>query len=800
MDYFGEAIEPEKLMSILNSIGLEVEGIEAFQEIKGNLAGLIVGEVLTVIKHPNADKLSVTEVNIGLEAPIQIVCGAPNVAAGQKVIVAPVGTTIYPTSGEPLTMKAMKIRGIESYGMICADDEIGLGSDHSGIHILDGTATVGTAAASLFDPYEDQVISIGLTPNRSDAMSHLGVARDVCAYLNHHEGLSLSPIIKLSNVITTSESTCPINVTIENTADCIRYTGILIQDVVVAPSPKWIQERLKAIGQRPINNIVDITNYMLHDTGQPLHAFDADKIKGNTIKVKNVSSGTLFKSLDEKDRKLDAGDLMICDNDNTALCMGGVFGGIDSGVNAQTKNLFLESAFFNPVTIRKSSFRHNLRTDAAMHFEKGVDIGQTVDVLKKAANLVCTNASGVIKSNLIDVYPTVQNQPSIILQYDYLRKMSGKHYAESTVKNILLGLGFTTLNENEKSITVQPPSHKTDISIPADIVEEVMRIDGFDNIEIPTTIMISPSVSGANKNHHLKEKLSNGLVGMGFNEMLNNSITHSENYTSEEMKSAVKMLNNLSAELDTLRLSMLETGLQTIARNLNHRNENLKLFEFGKTYSKKGNAFNEEDHLALFTSGNVTDTSWNRKETSADLFYIKGILESLKVQSGIQTITLEVSSHDRFEYLMQGKHLGNTLVTFGKPSDETLKKFDIRVPVIYMDIHWANWIDAANQVTLRFQDISKFPSVQRDLSFVLDKSTPFSAIEDVLKDLSINELKSYRLFDIFESDKLGKDKQSLAMNFIFQNENKTLKDEEIDKWMARITDKIQSTIHAEIRK
>ena len=800
MDYFGEAIEPEKLMSILNSIGLEVEGIEAFQEIKGNLVGLIVGEVLTVTKHPNADKLSVTEVNIGLEAPIQIVCGAPNVAAGQKVIVAPVGTTIYPTSGEPLTMKAMKIRGIESYGMICADDEIGLGSDHSGIHILEVDATVGTAVATLFNPYEDQVISIGLTPNRSDAMSHLGVARDVCAYLNHHEGLSLSPIIKLSNTIPSFESPCPIKVSIENTADCIRYAGLLIHDVVVTPSPKWLQQRLKAIGQRPINNIVDITNYILHDTGQPLHAFDADKIKGNTICIKNLPSGTLFKSLDEKDRKLDSGDLMICDNDNTPLCMGGVFGGIDSGVTAQTKNLFLESAFFNPVTIRKSSFRHNLRTDAAMHFEKGVDIGQTLDVLKKAANLVCASASGVIKSNLIDVYPSLHTQPSITLQYDYLRKMSGKQYAQSTVKNILLGLGFTLINENEKSITVKSPSHKTDISIPADIVEEVMRIDGFDNIEIPTAIMISPSVSGANKNHHLKEKLSNALVGMGFNEMLNNSITHSENYTKEELKSAVKMLNNLSAELDTLRLSMLETGLQTIARNLNHRNENLKLFEFGKTYSRKENAFTEEDHLALFITGNITETAWNRKETPADLFYIKGILESLKVQSGIQTMTFEVSAHDRFEYLMKGTHLGNTLVTFGKPSAETLKKFDIRVPIIYMDIHWANWIDAANHVTLRFKDISKFPSVQRDLSFVIDKSTPFSAIEDMLKELSIKELKSYRLFDIFESDKLGKGKQSLAMNFIFQDENKTLKDEEIDKWMKRITDKIQSTIHAEIRK
>ncbi|MCE2849374.1 MAG: phenylalanine--tRNA ligase subunit beta [Chitinophagaceae bacterium] len=417
MDYFAEPIAHKKLSLILNSIGLEVEGYEEYQEIKGNLAGLVTGEVLTVEKHPNADRLSVTTVNIGGENPLQIVCGAPNVAAGQKVIVAPIGTTIYPTTGDPITMKAAKIRSIESHGMICADDEIGLGSDHSGIKILDAATTVGIPVASLFEPYEDHIIDIGLTPNRSDAMSHLGVARDVCSWLNHHEGTSIQPIIRLKNEMPATGNACPIEVIIENTADCPRYTGILINDVSVSASPKWMQERLKAIGQRSINNIVDITNYILHDTGQPLHAFDADQIKGGKVRIKNLPAGTAFVGLDEKERKLEAGDLMICDNDSNPMCMGGVFGGKGSAVTDSTKNIFLESAWFHPVSIRKSSFKHQLRTDAAMHFEKSVDIGQTLEVLKKATLLIGEFAGGKTSTDPVDVYPTPNNKPVIKLEH-----------------------------------------------------------------------------------------------------------------------------------------------------------------------------------------------------------------------------------------------------------------------------------------------------------------------------------------------------------------------------------------------
>ena len=800
MDYFAAPIAHEKLSLILNSIGLEVEGYEEYQEIKGNLVGLITGEVLSVDKHPNADRLSVTTVNIGGEQPLQIVCGAPNVAVGQKVIVAPIGTTIYPTTGDSITMKAAKIRSIESHGMICADDEIGLGADHSGIKILDAATPVGIAVASLFEPYEDHIIDIGLTPNRSDAMSHLGVARDVCSWLNHHEGTTIQPIITLKNEIPATGVACPIEVIIENTADCPRYTGILINDVQVGASPKWMQQRLKAIGQRSINNIVDITNYILHDTGQPLHAFDADQIKGGKVRIKNLPAGTSFIGLDEKERKLEAGDLMICDNDSNPMCMGGVFGGKGSGVTEATKNIFLESAWFHPVSIRKSSFKHQLRTDAAMHFEKSVDIGQTLEVLKKATLLIGDFAGGKTTADPVDVYPTPNSKPVIKLEHAYVQKMSGKAYNRQTVKHILLGMGFGLLEENEASITVDTPTHKTDVSIPADLIEEIMRIDGFDNIEIPSSIRISPSVSSGNRDYPLREKLSGILAGIGFNEMLNNSITHSANYTEEEMGRAVKMLNNLSSELDTLRLTMLETGLQTLSRNLNHRNENIRLFEFGKTYSKNETAYFEDDHLALFTAGKINEDSWNKKEEEADLFYLKGVIKSLQVQSGIEKIKYDVETSSRFEYALTGTAGKLKVLTIGKPSVEMLKKFDIRVPVWFADIHWNNWLKAGDKNTIRYKEISKFPAVQRDLSFVADKNVTYGDIEKLLNTLSIPQLRNYRLFDVFKSEKLGKDKQSLAMNFTFLDDSKTMKDEEIDKMMAKITSNIEKNLLAEIRK
>ena len=800
MDYFQTPIPHDKLSLILNSIGLEVESYDAYQEIKGGLKGLVTGEVLTVEKHPNADRLSVTTVNIGGESPLQIVCGAPNVAAGQKVIVAPVGCTIFPTSGDPITMKAAKIRSVESMGMICAEDEIGLGTDHNGIKILPTDTAVGQAVADLFEPYDDHVISIGLTPNRSDAMSHLGVARDVCNWLNHHEGTNIKPIIKLKSHTASSTATCPIDVVIENSNDCQRYTGAYIQQVEIKAAPKWMQQRLKAIGQRSINNIVDITNYILHDTGQPLHAFDADQIKGNTVRIKNLAEGTPFISLDEKERKLSAHDLMICDGDSQPMCIGGIFGGLNSGVSSTTKNIFLESAWFHPVAIRKSSFKHHLRTDAAMHFEKSVDIGQTLDVLAKAAALICEFGGGKIEHAFKDVYPHPAQQPEVTLLYTYLHKMSGKAYAKEQVKGILEGMQFVMLEETTDGIKVQVPTYKTDVKIPADLVEEIMRIDGFDNILIPSSINISPAVSSGSRDYPLREKISGVLCGMGFNEMLNNSITNSANYSEEELKIAVKMLNNLSSELDMLRLTMMETGLQTMARNLNHRNDNLLMFEFGKTYTKNNNQYIEEDHLALFSAGKVTDTSWNKPEQQADLFFLKGVIQALQIQSAIPSIEYKIEERNRFEYCINGFVANQLVVSIGKPSEEMLNKFDIRVPVWLADIHWQNWLAAGNTKSIRFREISKFPLVQRDLSFVANNDVTFEDIDRLLAGLSIKQLKNYRLFDIFKSEKLGKNKQSMAMNFTFLDEEKTMKDEEVDKIMGKITKGIEETLKAEIRK
>ena len=800
MDYFQNPVPHNKLSLILNSIGLEVESYEEYQEIKGGLLGLVTGEVCTVEKHPNADRLSVTTVKIGDGEPLQIVCGAPNVAVGQKVIVAPVGCTIYPTAGDPITMRAAKIRSVESLGMICAEDEIGLGTDHNGIKILDAGTPVGIAVADLFEPYSDHVISIGLTPNRSDAMSHLGVARDVCNWLNHHEGTALKPIIRLNNEIVKVDKPCAIEVIIENTADCQRYAGAQIHDVEVKDAPKWIQQRLKAIGQRPINNIVDITNYILHDTGQPLHAFDADKIKGGVVRIKNLEEGTKFVSLDEKERKLSAGDLMICDAESSPMCMGGIFGGVNSGVSSDTKNIFLESAWFHPVAIRKSSFKHQLRTDAAMHFEKSVDIGQTVDALKKAALLICEFGGGEINTDLIDVYPNPSAQPTVALTYSYLNKMSGKVYEKEQAKNILLGMQFIILEETNESIVVQVPTYKTDIRIPADLVEEIMRIDGFDNILIPSSINITPAVSTGNRDYALREKLSGVLCGMGFNEMLNNSITHSANYSEEEMKVAVKMLNNLSSELDMLRLTMMETGLQTIARNLNHRNDNLLVFEFGKTYSKQHGKYIEDDHLALFTAGKASETSWNKQEENADIFYLKGVIHALQIQSAIPQINYKVEERSRFEYCINGYASDKLIVSIGKPSSEMLDKTDIRVPVWFADIHWQNWMQSGNTKNIRYREISKFPLVQRDLSFVANKDVTFEDIDRLLESLSIKQLKNYRLFDIFKSEKLGNNKQSMAMNFTFLDEAKTMKDDEVDKIMGKITRGIEENLKAEIRK
>jgi phenylalanyl-tRNA synthetase beta chain len=804
-EYLPWPIEPEKLSKILTSIGLEVESLTFYENVKGGLAGLVVGEVLTVTQHPNADKLKITTVNIGAEAPLQIVCGASNVAVGQKVIVATIGTTIYPSTGDPLTMRVAKIRGEESFGMICAEDEIGLGTSHDGIMVLAADTTVGTPAATLFEPYQDWVYEIGLTPNRMDAMSHLGVAKDVCAYLTHHEK-EAKPVTPFSNSFSPDQNNKTIAVSIENEAACKRYAGVELTGVTVSDSPSWLKNRLTAIGVRPINNIVDVTNYILHETGQPLHAFDAAAITGNQVIVKNVAAGTSFTTLDTKERKLQDTDLLIC-NATDPMCIAGVFGGAASGVHAGTTSIFLESAWFHNTTIRKTSLHHGLRTDAATRFEKGVDIASTVQVLKRAALLIKEVAGGSISSDVTDIYPNVTPKTEVAVKYHYIKKLSGKNYHPEAVKKILTALGFEVLQEGIDELRVAVPYSKPDISIPADLVEEILRIDGLDNIEIPTTITISPAVEVASAKEVIKEKTANFLVGKGFVEIFTNSITNSQYFTPAVLETAVKMINNLSADLDVLRPSMLETGLETIAYNCNRRNHNLRLFEFGKTYATSGSGqYAEKEHLCIYLSGLDSEEGWRVKSKEQDLLMAKGILQAVATLTGLPPISwsLDESANDTTKdaegTCVAATVGGLTIATLQEVSPKKRQQFDIKQGVVFVDIDVATLVTAAEKQKIIYTEVSKFPAVQRDLALVVDRSVTYAAIELAVGTVKLPKLKGIRLFDVFESDKLGVNKKSMALSFTFVDEEKTMTDTETDSMVSKLMGAFEKELGAEIRK
>jgi len=799
-DYLPVEIEPEKLSRILTSIGLEVEDFRKYEEVKGGLAGLVIGEVLTAEKHPNADKLTLTTVNVGNGEALQIVCGAPNVAVGQKVIVAKPGTVIYPVKGEPVTMKVAKIRGIESNGMICAEDEIGLGTSHEGIMVLPPNTKAGMHAADYFELYEDWIYEIGLTPNRMDAMSHWGVARDVCAYLSHHEKKSLRPKIPQSNQFKTDNHTLNIRVTIENKQACQRYSGVSLANVTIGSSPQWLQQRLKAIGVRPINNIVDITNYIQHETGQPLHAFDADEIKGRHIIVKNLPENTLFITLDEKERKLTADDLMICD-EQEGLCIAGVFGGLHSGVTEKTKNIFLESAWFNPIDIRKTSFRHNLRTDAASRFEKNTDISNTVNVLKRAALMIKEICAGEIASDIVDVYPEPKQKNQVALKYHYLKKLSGKNYHPDTVSEILESLGFEKIKEGIDELVIAAPLHKPDISLPADVVEEIIRIDGLDNIEIPSAINMTPAVEENYGEEILKNRLANFLVGQGFYEIMTNSITNAAYYEEHELAQAVKMLNSLSAELNIMRPSMLETGLEAIAYNLNRKNNNLKFFDFGKTYSTTGSGkFQETEHLCLYITGLKNQASWKYKSQEADFYYLKGIISSLMKLCGLQQVEIKILNHEEMQAAAEVKFNGIAVAMLGIVNAKTLNRFSIKQLVLYADIYWNALKVQALKQKIILQEISKFPVVERDLAVVVSADVKYEQVEAAIQKAKAEKLQLIHLFDLFESEKLGQNKKSMAVNFVFSDTEKTLTDKEIDAMMSRIMLALEKYLNAEIRK
>ena len=792
--------EENKTSELLTDLGLEVEGIETKESIKGSLEGILVGEVLTCDQHPNADRLKITTVDLGTGDPVQIVCGAPNVAAGQKVPVATIGTTLYDDKGVGFKIKKGKIRGEESHGMICAEDELGLGTGHDGILILDKKLKVGTPAAEVFNIETDQVFEIGLTPNRADAMSHYGVARDFRAGLIQH-GINLELITPSVSDFHVEQRRLRIDIEVENKDLAPRYCGISIVDVEVKDSPEWIQNRLKSIGITPKNNIVDITNYVLHELGQPLHAFDASKIKGNKVIVKTLAQGTKFTTLDEVERELHSEDIMICDSESNPLCIAGVFGGINSGVSEKTTSIFLESAYFNPVSIRKTAKRHALNTDASFRFERGIDINFTKYALKRAAILIKEYANGKIASDVIDFYPEKIEDFQVFLSYESAFRLIGQEIDKETIKNILASLEIKISSETEGGLGLTIPSYRVDVQREADIIEEILRVYGYNNIKFSHKLNTSISFD-SNKDISLENIIANQLTTLGFNETMANSLTKEEYSSfSENLKSEfnVTMLNPLSNDLKVMRQSLLFSGLESISYNLNRKNNSLKLYEFGKTYHKYEKGYQEDKHLTIFVSGARTKDSWTSLTQNSEFFYLKGIVMSILERIGVTNIKTSPVKTDVFSegiVLSLGK---NKLVEFGVIKKKILKEFGIKQEVLFADFDWTSILSISGKKKIKVSMLPKFPSVKRDLALLLDEKITFKEIYDLAFQSERNLLKDVGLFDVYEGDKLPEGKKSYAVSFVLQDNNKTLEDRQIDKIMQKLQQSFEKNLGAVLR-
>ena len=793
--YISISETPEELGKILTSTGLEVESIEPFESIKGGLKGLIVGEVITCEKHPNADKLSITTVDTGGGNPAQIVCGAPNVAAGQKVVVATPGTTIFPTTGDPFTIKKAKIRGEESSGMICAQDEIGLGDSHEGIIVLDTQLPNGTEITRIYPVEQDHVFEIGLTPNRADAASHVGVARDIKAFKNS--------VIEWPDVTAfkTENTTLTIPVTIENSEACPRYSAVTISGVTVSDSPDWLKNRLGAIGLTPINNIVDITNYVCHELGQPLHAFDADKITGGKVIVKTMPAGSRFTTLDEKERVLTADDLMIC-NEKEGMCIAGVFGGVKSGITNQTHNLFLESAYFSAHYIRKTGMHHQLKTDASFRFERGTDPELTVYALKRAALLIKEIAGGSISSELVDEYPIKVDKKSIEVKYKNIKRLIGKEIPRERILSILKSLDIDISNESADKFTATVPTYRVDVVQEADIIEEILRIYGFDNIGLSQN-----AGTGYLAEYPLKDKdkykrsIGEMLVGNGFYEILTNSLTN-EAYLKKGQQimsgQPVEILNKLSEEQGVLRQTMLFTGLEVCTHNINRRQRDLKFFEFGKIYWKDEGGYQEEERLALYMSGNLEPENWQvkpRKVTYFDLAQqVTNILQKSNVS--IQQNQLEDPLFDYGMTLSEGEKI---IGKIGKVKSAIVKDFGLKQEIFYADLNAVLLFNAANP-KLVIEEVPKYPEVRRDLSLVLDRQVTFAEIKDLVLATEKKLIKELIAFDVYEGKNIPEGKKAYALGFILLDATKTLTDEEIDNTMNKLMGAFEKKMGALIRK
>ena len=789
-----------KVGELLTDLGLEVEGITTKESIKGSLQGIVVGEVLTCVQHSNADRLKVTTVDLGDATPVQIVCGAPNVKAGQKVPVATVGTTLYDKEGNGFKIKKGKIRGEESHGMICAEDELGLGSDHDGILVLDDKLVSGTPASKVFNIETDYIFEIGLTPNRSDAMSHYGVARDLKAGLIQQDIKKelISPSVSDFHV---DERTLRFDVEVENKDLVPRYCGITITDITIKDAPEWIQNRLKAIGITPKNNVVDITNYVLHELGQPLHAFDAQKVKGNKIIVKTLEEGTKFTTLDEIERELSSEDIIICDGDENPLCLGGVFGGLNSGVTENTTSIFLESAYFNPVAIRKTAKRHALNTDASFRFERGIDINMTEYALKRAALLIEEYAGGKLASDVSDFYPVKMEDFQVFLSYENAYRLIGQEIPKDNIKNILASLEIKINSETEGGLGLTIPSYRTDVQREADIIEEILRVYGFNNIEFSNKLNTSITFN-SNVSTQIENVVANHLTSLGFHETMANSLTKkeyvgfSENLNEE---ANVEMLNPLSNDLSVLRQSLLFSGLESISYNINRKNNALKFYEFGKTYHKFNDQYEEQKRLSIFVTGKRTKESWNTITSASDFFYVKGIITAVLSRLGIENLKTTPVKNDVFSEgvsLSLGKI---KLVDFGSVKRTVLKEFGIKQEVLFADFTWSNIIKLTGNKKIKVSELSKFPSVKRDLALLIDQNVQFKELFNSAFQSERKLLKEVDLFDVYEGDKLPEGKKSYALSFVLQDENKTLEDKQIDKIMNKLQQTFEKNFDAVLR-
>jgi len=788
----------DETAALLTDLGLEVEVIEKYESVKGGLEGIVVGHVLTCVQHPDADRLKVTTVDLGDGIPVQIVCGAPNVAAGQKVLVATIGTTLYDKEGVAFKIKKGKIRGQESHGMICAEDELGLGTSHEGIMVLDSSVIAGIKAASLFNIENDEIFEIGLTPNRADAMSHLGTARDLRAGLSQ-TGINVEFITPSVSNFRVDMRTLKIDVSVEDSTLAPRYCGVTISGIKVKSSPRWLKDRLKAIGINPKNNVVDVTNYVLHELGQPLHAFDASKITGKII-VKTLPSGTKFTTLDDVERTLHEEDLMICDEEGP-LCIAGVFGGKDSGVTETTTSIFLESAYFNPVSIRKSAKRHQLNTDASFRFERGIDPSITEYALKRAALLIQEVAGGQITSDIVDIYPKKIEDFPVVLNFNNVKKIIGQELPKEIIKNILASLEIKINSVSETGLGLVIPSYRVDVQREIDVIEEILRVYGYNNINFSEKLNATVSIAPRTEDYKVQNVIATQLNSQGFHEMMANSLTTSSYVQLSEMlkeEHNVMILNPLSNDLAAMRQSLLFSGLEAISYNINRRNADLKLFEFGKTYHKFPSGYEEYKHLTMFITGNRNQESWTNTQKPSDFFLFKGYVNGVLSRLGIQkTQNIPVTTDVFSEGIAIGLE-NEILVEFGVVKKSILKHFDIKQEVLFADFNWALILKLLSN-KIKYVEIPKYPEVRRDLSLLLDDSVSFDAIYNLARQTEKSLLKDVNLFDVYQGKNLPEGKKSYAVSFTIQDNTKTLTDVQIDKIMGKLQKNFETELGASLR-